>query len=631
MCGIGAILDPEQSLPGRAADEMAAALRHRGPDGEAVGHLPPISLVHTRLAIIDVEGGAQPLYSEDGSCAVVVNGEIYNHRALRSELESRGHRFATRSDSEVIVHLYEEEGLDGVRRLNGMFAFVLWDARARRLVAARDPLGVKPLYWWSDGARLLVASEIGALLATGAPRPTVDPVALEHFLAWRFVPAPRTMLAGVQKLRAAEMLISEDGRHRVVGYRQPPGEELIAGHGDLEQELGRRLDEAVARQMMSDVPLGAFLSGGADSAAIVAAMRRAGPRAPLSFAIGFPGHADAIDEREAAAETARLVGCEHRADAMSEESFPLELARCIERLEEPCGISSAPALLQLSRFARTHVRVALSGQGADEPLGGYQRHQAIALLGLAGRVPSGVRAPARALADLLPRQERLKRGVGLLGGESDATDALLRVFEITRPALRSELSRGPGAEAAAERGALAREVLRDVDHRDPISRGLYLDTHLFLPDGLLIYGDKMSMASGLEQRVPFLDLELLSFVERLPGPLRVHRLRRKWLYRRSLRTRVPDAVLRRPKRPFATPYDHWLRTSLGDELRRRSAPGTALDHLLDRTVVERLLGEHRSGRADHKRILYCLLELSLWHERFVEGAAPAPITPIVTT
>jgi asparagine synthase (glutamine-hydrolysing) len=624
VCGIGAILDPEGTLPERAAPDMAGALRHRGPDGEAIRRMAPATLVHTRLAIIDVEGGDQPLYSEDGTCAVVVNGEIYNHRELRSELERAGHRFATHSDSEVVVHLYEQEGLDCLRRLNGMFAFALWDARAARLVVARDPFGVKPLYWCGDGDRVLAASEIGALLATGRVARAVDRVALEHFLAWRFVPAPRTMLAGVHKLAAGEVLVADRGGVRVSSYRQAPGEPWTAGPEELEEELGRQLEAAVQRQLMSDVPLGAFLSGGVDSAAIVAAMRRGAERDPLSFAIGFPGHGDAVDERQDAAETARLLGSEHRDDAMVQDAFPDELRRCVAALEEPCGIPSAPALLQLSRFARRHVHVVLSGQGADEPLAGYERHQAMAALGLVRHAPSALRAPVQAAVGRLPRQERLKRAAGLLGAGDDH-DALLRIFEITPPGLRAELSAGPAAQAAAERRALADGVLADVAGRDLLARGLYLDTHLFLPDGLLIYGDKMSMASALEQRVPFLDVELMRFVERIPAQLRLRRLQRKWLYKRSLRGRVPAAVLTRRKRPFATPYDAWLRTSLGAEVERRYAPSSDLAGLLDGAVVGRLVAEHRSGRADHKRILYCLLELAHWHEAFVAGARDAAL------
>src|SRR5919106_6840044 len=274
MCGIGAILDPAGTSGQHAAERMVEALRHRGPDGEALRRIGPVALAHTRLAIIDVAGGDQPLDSEDGRVTAIVNGEIYNHADLRAGLERGGHRWATNSDSEVIVHAYEEHGLDCVRHLNGIFAFALWDAGERRLVAARDAYGVKPLYWWSDGRRVALASEIGALLAAGLVAPEVDRVALDHYLACRFVPAPRTLFEGIRKLPAASTLVvEENGTPRVDGWRERPATPFQgAGDDELADQLAERFTDAVERQMMSDVPYGAFLSGGVDSAAVVAAM-----------------------------------------------------------------------------------------------------------------------------------------------------------------------------------------------------------------------------------------------------------------------------------------------------------------------------------------------------------------------
>jgi asparagine synthase (glutamine-hydrolysing) len=622
MCGIAAILDPDGTHLLQAAPAVTAALRHRGPDGEGVARLGPALLVHTRLAIIDVEGGDQPLVSEDGACTAIVNGEIYNHLALRRELEHRGHRFATRSDSEAVLHAYEEWGTECVRRLNGMFAFALWDAHHRRLVLARDQYGVKPLYWWSDGRRLVAASEVRALLAAKIVEPAIDPVALDHYLAWRFVPSPRTLFAGISKLAAASCLVAEDGQIRVCGYREPPGPPLEAGSEELEVELCERLIDAAVRQTMSDVPYGAFLSGGLDSAAIAAAMAGGADGPPNTFTIGFPGHDGAIDERAAAAETARLLMTSHRDTAMLERGFQAELAHGIRHLEEPCGLPSAPALLQLSRFARRHVKVVLSGQGADEPLGGYQRHQAAAALGTAQRVPVHVAAALAAATQRLPRNERAKRAARLLGVPPG--DALLRIFEITEPSLRMALRRGECEGAAEERRALADGVLADVADRDVLEQALYLDTHLFLPDGLLVYGDKMTMAYGLEQRVPFLDVELMRFVERIPAHLRVHRFTNKWLYRRALRRLVPHEILARRKHPFATPYDRWLRSSMGREVERRFSGSSYLGTLIDPGVVSRLAQEHRSGRHDHKRVLYCLLELAEWSNCFIDAETEAP-------
>jgi asparagine synthase (glutamine-hydrolysing) len=621
MCGIGAILDPAGTSGQHAAERMVEALRHRGPDGEALRRIGPIALAHTRLAIIDVAGGDQPLDSEDGRVTAIVNGEIYNHAELRTGLKQRGHRWATNSDSEVVVHAYEEHGLDCVRHLNGIFAFVIWDERNGRLVAARDAFGVKPLYWWTDGRRVAVASEVGAILDAGLTEARVDRVALDHYLACRFVPAPRTLFEGIRKLAAAETLVVEgEGEPRIVSWRDAPGEPFHAEDDELAAQLAERYADTVERQMMSDVPYGAFLSGGVDSAAVVAAMKLRAPEPPTTFTIGFPGHGDVLDERRLAAETARIVGTDHRDTAMHETDFLSELARCVPRLEEPCGIPSAPALLQLSRFAANDVKVVLAGQGADEPHGGYGRHQAAALLAPLKLVPPAAAAPAAALARALPRAASARRVAHLLGGRGDA-ERLLRLVEITDAETRIALL-GAGAEAEAERLARARAILADVPDRPLLDQALYLDTHMCLPDGILLCNDKMSMAAGLELRVPFLDLELMRFVERIPASRRVRPRQPKRLHRRAVEHLLPAEVTNRRKHGFATPYDDWLRASLGREVERRYAPGSPLAELIDPAAAAALVDEHRRGRADHKAILFCLLELSEWHAAFVEAREP---------
>jgi asparagine synthase (glutamine-hydrolysing) len=621
MCGIGAILDPAGTSGQHAAERMVEALRHRGPDGEALRRIGPVALAHTRLAIIDVAGGDQPLDSEDGLVTAIVNGEIYNHRTLRGELERRGHRWATNSDSEVVVHAYEEHGPDFVRRLNGIFAFVIWDERERRLVAARDAFGVKPLYWWTDGRRVALASEINALIDAGLVTPAVDRVALDHYLACRFVPSPRTLFEGVRKLPPASTLVVEgDGSPRVTSWREDPGGPLEGRDEELAARLARAFEDAVERQMMSDVPYGAFLSGGVDSAGVVAAMKARSGTPPATFTIGFPGHGDALDERGLAAESARIIGTDHRDTEMRETDFLTELARCIPRLEEPCGIPSAPALLQLSRFAAQDVKVVLAGQGADEPHGGYGRHQAAALLRPLKLVPAAVSAPAAAIARALPRAASARRLSHVLGGRGDA-ERLLRLVEITDAGVRTELV-GPGAEAEQERLTAAGEMLAPVGDRGLLEQALYLDTHMFLPDGILLCNDKMSMAAGLELRVPFLDLELMRFVERIPATRRVRPRRPKRLHRMAMERLLPAEVVNRRKHGFATPYDDWLRASLGQEVERRYSPGSPLAELIDPGAAKRLVDEHRRGRADHKAILYCLLELSEWHAAFVEARDP---------
>ena len=622
MCGIGALLDPGGTTKPEAAGRMVEALRHRGPDGEAVRRAGPATLVHTRLAIIDVAGGDQPIDTEDGNVSVIVNGEIYNHRELRAGLEERGHRFATNSDSEVVAHLYEEHGTDCARELNGIFAFAIWDARAQRLVAARDPFGVKPLYWWTDGHRTALASEITALLSAGLVEPKVDPIALDHFLAARFVPSPRTLFARVQKLPAASLLVAEgENPPRIESYRQAPGDPFDGGEDELAHALAERFTDAVDRQMMSDVPYGEFLSGGVDSAAVAAAMAKRSSAPPTTFTIGFPGGGKEFDEREYAAESARLIGTDHHSTALAQEDFVSEVRRSVPRLEEPFGIPSAGALTQLARFAAQDVKVVLAGQGADEPHGGYGRHRAAAVLRQLRALPSFLAKPAAAAAGALPRNARAKRAARLLGDMPDA-ERLVRLAEITDHGQRARLSGSRGEEADAERVALAGDVLSDVPGRDLLEQALYLDTHLFLPDRILICNDKATMAASLELRVPFLDLELMRFVERIPARVRAGARRGKLLHRRAMSELLPPQIAERPRHGFFTPYDQWLRESLGEEVERRFAQGEPVSELIQPTEVTRLVAEHRSGRSDHKDLLYCLLELSEWHRAFVETRVP---------
>lgn len=311
---------------------------------------------------------------------------------------------------------------------------------------------------------------------------------------------------------------------------------------------------------------------------------------------------------------------------MEEADFLGELTRCVQHLEEPCGIPSAPALMQLSRFTAESVKVVLSGQGADEPHGGYGRHQAAAALGAAGRIGPLAR-PLRAATGLMAGNERARRAGRLLGDLSEA-ERLVRLVEITDDGLRTGLVGGTGGAAAAERLALAEDVLGDVAGRGLVEQALYLDTHLFLPDGLLICADKMSMSASLEQRVPFLDLELMRFVERIPARMRVRPRAGKRLHRRAMARLLPKEIVRRPKHGFSTPYDTWLRQSLGEEVQRRYDPGSDLAELIDPAVVAGLVGDHRSGRADYKGILYCLLELSEWHRTFIEGVVPESLDAV---
>ena len=465
-----------------------------------------------------------------------------------------------------------------------------------------------------------MASEVGALIAAGLVKPDLDPVALDHYLACRFVPGPRTLFRGVSKLAPGDVLTATPtGETRVTSLREPPAAQLDAlSEAQLTEELVTRFADAVERQMMSDVPYGALLSGGVDSAAIVAAMAVRSHGSPATFTVGFPGAGEVLDERGAAAHSARALGCEHHDTAMVEGDYLTELGQAVRRLEEPCGIPSAPALLQLSRFAAREVKVVLSGQGADEPHGGYGRHRAAALLGPLSRLPGPLTRLTAQLTRLTARlpNERARRLGHLLGPMEDAR-RLVRLVEISDSELRRRLTGRSGEEAEGERSAQAADLLGDVADHDLLGQALYLDTRMFLPASLLICGDKMSMAASLELRVPFLDVELMRFVERIPARARVRPHAGKRLHRRAMERLLPAEVAGRPRHGFMSPWDSWLKESLGLEIERRYAPGGALSELIDPAASAQLVEAHRSERADHRWVLFCLLELSEWHGAFV--------------
>ena len=624
MCGIGALLDPAAIAGPSTAEAMVGALRHRGPDGDDWRRIGPALLVHTRLSIIDVEGGDQPLTSEDGTVTLVANGEIYNHKELRAGLEQRGHLFATHSDCEVILHLYEEVGPDCVHRLNGIFGFALWDARRKRLVAARDPFGVKPIYWAERGRRVAVGSEVGAVLAAGLGTTTIDPVALDHFLAWRFVPAPRTLFAGVQKLPAASYLVAEADRPvKVTSYREAPGAPSFDASPDRARrragralQPGRRAPDDV-RRAVRRVPQRRHRLGrdrGRDDPPRRQADQDLHDRLPR-----------ATTTRSTSARRPSLgEGDRHRAPQRRDDRD--RLPRPDPRHDPaPRGAVRHPVRSGPAAAERVHDQV---GQGG--PLGPGRGRAAGRLLAPSGRRDAQVRrraagrrrGPRARLAGALPRNEKAKRAAGLLGS-GDATGRLLGIFDIAPAELRAALTGTDGSEAAQERRALAEAVLADVGDRDPLEQTLYLDTHLFLPDGLLVYGDKMSMAHGLEQRVPFLDVELMRFVERVPAKVRVKGLKRKWLHKQAMAKLVPQEVIDRPKLGFSTPYDRWLREELGSEVgaalrpRRRAEPD-------DRSGDgRRARAGPPAGRADNKRLLYCLLELVGMAVAVLRRPAPA--------
>jgi asparagine synthase (glutamine-hydrolysing) len=642
MCGItGAVwTDPALALRPEVLERMTLALRHRGPDEAGsferdfrlrAGHgsMPGIALGHRRLSIIDVAGGHQPLANEDGSIWVVFNGEIYNHRQLRQRLEGAGHRFRTRSDTEVLVHLYEDEGLGFVEHLNGMFALAIWDANAPRLVVARDRLGEKPLYYRHEPGRFLFASELKSLLQVPGLDRQLDPQSLDQYLTYGYVPHPRTIFRGFSKLPPAHLGVLADGAWSVQRYWNPDFDcEVDRPIADYEDELRELLTSAVGMRMESEVPLGAFLSGGVDSALVVGLMQRLGDRPVKTFSIGF-GESQ-YDETADARATAERLGTDHHEFRVEPRSVDV-LPRLVWYYDEPFADSSAIPTYWVSKLTRQHVTVALTGDGGDELFAGYERYRAVRLAARFDWLPrplrtlSGSASVARLSArgrprSLVRRAARFAHALGQTGGRR-YFEWMSLFDESRRAALYSDafLSSLPDADPFLFlAGAQARFA-----HRDSVSRAALVDLVTYLPCDLLTKVDIASMANSLECRVPFLDHRVVELAARMPIGYKLRGTSSKYILRRAFADLLPRDLVRRPKRGFAVPLADWFRGELADFARQALLDPRSLGRGYFRPeAVRQLLSEHQAGALDHGYRLWGLLFFELWQRQWLD-AEPA--------
>jgi asparagine synthase (glutamine-hydrolysing) len=637
MCGIAGLFNYSATGAGPGAADrdtlasMVAPLRHRGPDDQGVLVTGPLGLGHARLSIIDVAGGHQPIFNEDRSAAVVCNGEIYNHRELRRELEEKGHRFATRSDTEVVVHLWEELGPRCVEKLAGMFALAVADFRRRTLLLARDRVGKKPLFLSDDGRTLGFASELKSLLAAGLVRPEVDPQALDLYLSYGYVPAPWTIFRGATKLPAGHLAVADAQGVRIERYWDVPVDEapdLGPAHDErLTSELESLLASAVRDRLESDVPLGAFLSGGIDSGTIVSFMSQALPGPVRTHTVGFADRA--TDERADAAAVAAALGADHMETEVRPDLADV-LPRIAWHLDEPFADPSAVPTWYVSRETRRRVTVALSGDGGDELFAGYGEKYGMHLLEerLRGWVPGPVRRGLfPGLARHWPRSPRLPRALrlgGLLGNLSVDADhsyyqdrCLIPLHLQERLFGQSLRQRRRGFDPFS---ALEPHLARAP--REPLARALYLDFKTWLADDGLVKVDRMSMAHALEVRCPLLDHRIIEMAARLPARLKMAGGRTKILLRRVAERRLPAEILARPKRGFAPPISRWLREDLRDFSRDLLlAPDAFGRGLFERREVERLLDDHGAHRLEAGWALWTLLMLEVWGREVAAGAA----------
>lgn len=621
MCGIAGIFHlntPKPVDPARI-ERMIAAMPHRGPDGQGVWTAPGVGLGHLRLSIIDVAGSPQPMASSDGRAMLVFNGEIYNFRDLRAELKGHGAEFHTDGDSEVILAAWQRWGPACVSRLHGMFAFAIYDLTTRQLFLARDRLGVKPLFYapLSDGS-LAFASELKGLLAHPLLRRDVDPLAVEDYLTWGYVPDHRSFLTGVHKLPAGHTLLLSHDK----ALPQPQqywdvsfGDRRQGRTADLEAELLHLLRQAVTSRMVADVPLGAFLSGGVDSSAVVALMAEASSSPVKTCSIGFD--VGALDESSYAAQVARRFATDHRARQVSSQDFE-QVDELAAMFDEPFADGSALPTWRVCQLARETVTVALSGDGADEAFAGYRRHKfqhgedrarSFMPQALRGPVLGGL-GSIYPKADWAPRPLRAKTTLLSLAGSSEA--GYSRAVAILPPELRQTLY---SPEFLRLRGDYRAEqpfeaLMRGAPARSGLDRAQYADLKFWLPGDILTKVDRTSMAVSLEAREPLLDHRLIEFAASLPEGLRLKRGQGKWLLKKTMQRYLPEEILYRPKQGFVTPISQWLRGPLAGSARAiGSSAALARTGWFDSNTLSAMAEAHIAGRSDHGRMLWQLLML----------------------
>jgi asparagine synthase (glutamine-hydrolysing) len=629
MCGICGQFNFRNLEPvqGRDIERMATTLVHRGPDDEGYYLSGPLGFGFRRLSIIDLVGGHQPMSDSEESVWVIFNGEIYNFIELRRELEGYGHVFRTKSDTEVIIHGYKQWGDDVLNRLNGMFALAIWDVRQRRLILARDPFGIKLLYYRIDDGRLYFGSEMRSILTNTAE---VDPASLNLFLRYRYTPSPNTILKGVRKLAAGTKLVVEKGSYELTRwYRFRPLPFTPAkSPAEAREELLALYHQAMRRQLRSDVPVGLLLSGGIDSGLLLALMNaEGGPWRTYSVGCG-PIFAD--DELADAADTAHILRSKHTGVTITRSMFEEALPRVVSALEEPIATSSIVLMYFVCERARQDVKVALVGQGPDELFGGYRRHLGVQYGALWARLPNWIRTPLASTIASLPRNETLKRGIHSLA----IPDRMQRYQNVL------SILPGDQIDALFQDGLLDRnvgdiileswaDIVDLMSATDELGGLQFLEVRSTLPDELLMYADKLSMAHSLELRVPYLDKEIVEYVERLGSQLKVRYGSGKWLHRQVCRTYLPSSILKRRKRGFGVNIvDDWFRDTVESRLSEILLDSrSSMYQYLRPKAVRELLEEHSSGRNNNYKILFSLVVFEEWLRARAEPVPPSITEP----
>ena len=626
MCGICGIVNFAESdvVDQALVQRMTQAIAHRGPDDASYFVDGRVGLGHRRLSIIDLRGGGQPIFNEDRSAAIIFNGEIYNYQDLMPVLKAAGHAFRTRSDTETILHAYEEYGDDCVHQLRGMFGFAIWDRRRHRLLLARDRLGVKPIYYYQDRRRFAFASEIKSLLEIPSIPREVDTEALDLYLALRYVPGPRTMFKNIFRLQPGHRLVADSEGVRVTRYWDidysvsQSSEDVLRRFQDL-------LEESVRLRLIAEVPLGVFLSGGLDSSAILASMSKIAPGRVKTFSVGYDtsnAEEESANEFAYARLAAGAFASDHHEYRLNARTFAEFVPRLVWHLDEPLADPTCIPLYFISKLAREHITVVLSGEGADEILAGYGIYGRMLALDRIYRGFGPLRRLPPWIASLTP---------------SEKVRHYLRMCAMPLEARYQGVSRG--LSAAVRRRLIGEDRTKRADQRlchtlsghfrnakgaSPLNQMLYLDAKVWLPDDLLIKADKMTMANGLELRVPFLDHRMVEFAATLPDACKLHNGRGKALLRAAMRGHLPAGIIDRPKKGFPIPIASWFRTSLRQFTRDHLlVENSAVSRYVESREVRKLIEEQETGRADRSQEIWTLLVLEFWHRQFIESHAPS--------
>jgi len=628
MCGICGQFNFQSQAPVRRVDleAMTRSIAHRGPDDDGYFIAGPLGLGFRRLSIIDLAGGHQPMSDQEESVWVIFNGEIYNFPELKRELQSLGYVFRTNSDTEVIIHGYRQWGDEVLNRLNGMFGLAIWDVREKRLVAARDPFGIKLIYYRIEDGSLYFGSEVRPTLATTSGKTEIDTTSLNLFLRYRFTPSPYTIFKGVRKLAPGTKLTVQNGVCEVSRWYKfrPEPFKPVKSPAEATEELLSLYKAAIKRQLISDVPVGLLLSGGIDSGLLLALMNLNGSSWP-TYTVGY-GSSFADDELADAAETARVLGSKHTGVTLTKSTFEEALPKIVASLEEPIATSSIVPMYFVCQRARQDVKVALVGQGPDELFGGYRRHLGVRYRGLWAGLPSWMRTPISTTVAALPRNETLKRGVHSLA----IPDRMRRYQNVL------SLLPGDQVEGLFHEGLLPEDsgdtilncwedMNELMDGTDELGGLQFLEVRSTLPDELLMYADKLSMAHSLELRVPFVDKEIVEYVERLPASLKVRNGSRKWLHRQVCRNFLPESIVKRPKRGFASNVvDKWFSDAFENKMADSLLDSSSrIYQYLRPQAVREIFMQHSSGRQDNHKILFSLVVFEEWLRIHQETAVAA--------